>query len=90
MSNASGMSLHIGINVLDKNGYPLKPEHPDYPDGWDGYLESCEYDAEELCELAREQGVRVTRIAHGVPMGGELEYIDGNTLSHAFAGRQDL
>ena len=56
MSQASGMSLHIGINVLDKKGYPLKPEHPDYPDGWDGYLESCEYDAEELCELARAQG----------------------------------
>ena len=41
-------------------------------------------------ELAHAQGVHVTRIAHGVPMGGELEYIDGNTLSHAFAGRQDL
>ena len=56
MSKASGMSLHIGINYLDKTGYPLKPEHPDYPDGWDGYLESCEYDAEELCEMARQQG----------------------------------
>ena len=31
--------------------------------------------------------VRVTRIAHGVPMGGELEYVDGGTLSHAFTGR---
>jgi recombination protein RecR len=31
--------------------------------------------------------VKVTRIAHGVPMGGELEYVDGGTLSHAFAGR---
>ena len=46
--------------------------------------------AHYIGELAREQGVRVTRIAHGVPMGGELEYIDSNTLSHAFAGRQDL
>jgi recombination protein RecR len=41
-------------------------------------------------ELARAHGVRPTRIAHGVPMGGELEYIDGGTLSHAFAGRQDI
>ncbi len=56
MSDARGMSLHIGINVLDKKGYPLKPPMPDYPDGWDGYLESCEYDAEELCELAKQQG----------------------------------
>jgi recombination protein RecR len=40
--------------------------------------------------MAHARGVRVTRIAHGVPMGGELEYIDGNTLSHAFAGRTEL
>ena len=46
--------------------------------------------AHYIAELARDHGVRLTRIAHGVPMGGELEYIDGNTLSHAFAGRQDL
>ena len=46
--------------------------------------------AHYIAELARDHGVRVTRIAHGVPMGGELEYIDGNTLSHAFAGRQDI
>ncbi len=31
--------------------------------------------------------VKVTRIAHGVPLGGELEFIDGGTLAHAFAGR---
>lgn len=43
-----------------------------------------------VSEMARLQGVRTTRIAHGVPMGGELEYIDGGTLSHAFAGRQEI
>ncbi len=41
-------------------------------------------------ELARENGVRATRIAHGVPLGGELEYVDGGTLAHAFAGRREL
>jgi recombination protein RecR len=40
-----------------------------------------------LAEMARGQGVKVTRIAHGVPMGGELEYVDGGTLSHALSGR---
>ena len=40
-----------------------------------------------LAEMARGSGVKVTRIAHGVPMGGELEYVDGGTLSHAFSGR---
>jgi recombination protein RecR len=41
-------------------------------------------------ELARDHGIRTTRIAHGVPMGGELEYIDSGTLSHAFSGRREL
>jgi recombination protein RecR len=43
-----------------------------------------------LAEMARGARVKVTRIAHGVPMGGELEYVDGGTLSHAFSGRQPL
>ena len=32
--------------------------------------------------------IKISRIAHGVPIGGELEYIDGRTLVHSFAGRQ--
>jgi len=43
-----------------------------------------------LSDLARAHAVRATRIAHGVPMGGELEYIDSGTLAHALAGRQAL
>lgn len=34
--------------------------------------------------------VRLTRIAHGVPLGGELEYIDGGTIVHALAGRRSV
>ena len=34
------------------------------------------------------QTINVTRIAHGVPIGGELEYVDSGTLAHAFAGRK--
>ena len=41
-----------------------------------------------LAQLARQRGVKASRIAHGVPVGGELEYIDGGTLAHAMAGRQ--
>ncbi len=44
--------------------------------------------AHYLSEIARERGIPTTRIAHGVPLGGELEYVDGGTLAHAFAGRQ--
>jgi recombination protein RecR len=43
-----------------------------------------------IANLARERGIRATRIAHGVPLGGELEFIDGGTLSRAFAGRREL
>ena len=43
-----------------------------------------------LSELARARGLRATRIAHGVPIGGALEYIDGGTLAHALAGRHSL
>lgn len=46
--------------------------------------------AHYIGEMARERGIRSTRIAHGVPIGGELEYVDGGTLAHAFAGRRDL
>jgi len=43
-----------------------------------------------VSELARVHGITTTRIAHGVPMGGELEYIDSGTLSHAFASRREV
>jgi recombination protein RecR len=46
--------------------------------------------ANYLTDIARSQGVRTSRIAHGVPIGGELEYVDGGTLSHAFQGRIQL
>jgi len=41
-----------------------------------------------ITEQVRTQGVTVSRIAHGVPLGGELEYVDVGTLAHALSGRQ--
>lgn len=46
--------------------------------------------AHYLAQLARAGGVRPTRLAYGVPLGGELEYVDRGTLAHAFGGRQVL
>ena len=46
--------------------------------------------AQYLGDLARDAGAAVSRIAHGVPMGGELEYVDAGTLSHAFTGRRPV
>ena len=45
--------------------------------------------AHYLAEMARERGIRATRIAQGVPMGGELEFVDGGTLAQAIAARRD-
>jgi recombination protein RecR len=44
--------------------------------------------AHYLADLALRNSVIASRIAHGVPLGGELEYVDGGTLSHAFYGRR--
>lgn len=46
--------------------------------------------AQYLSNLLKDHGVSVTRIAHGVPMGGGLEYADAVTLSHALQGRTRL
>jgi recombination protein RecR len=43
-----------------------------------------------LAEVVGRFGLRASRIAHGVPVGGELEYVDGGTLAHALAGRQAI
>ena len=40
--------------------------------------------------LIKPSGIRVTRIAHGIPVGGDLEYTDEVTLSKAMEGRRDL
>jgi len=45
--------------------------------------------AHYLSDLIRARGIRATRIAYGVPIGGELEYTDRNTLARALAGRRD-
>ena len=43
-----------------------------------------------IAAQVKELGIKVTRIAHGVPVGGELEFVDGGTLAHAMAGRRSL
>ncbi len=46
--------------------------------------------AHYIAELARRAGVSVSRIAYGVPVGGELEYLDAHTLVYAFEGRRRI
>lgn len=46
--------------------------------------------AHYIAEQLRDVEVSISRIAHGVPVGGELEYVDGGTLAHALAGRRQM
>ena len=43
-----------------------------------------------LARLVKDKGVRATRLAHGVPIGSDLEYLDGATLERALSGRRDF
>ncbi len=46
--------------------------------------------AHYIAESIKPLGITVTRIAQGIPVGGELEYVDGGTLSHAIQGRKNI
>lgn len=46
--------------------------------------------AHYISQLAHVRNIHVTRLAHGIPLGGELEYVDSGTLSHAFSGRESI
>jgi recombination protein RecR len=54
------------------------------------YTNEGEATAHYLTNLLRQQGLHVTRIARGVPVGGELEYVDAGTLAQAFRERKDI
>jgi len=43
-----------------------------------------------IAEMAKKFAIKVSRIAHGVPVGGELEFVDSTTLSHSFSGRTEI
>lgn len=54
------------------------------------YTPEGEATAHYVGEMASERGLRTTRIAHGIPVGGELEYVDAGTLAQALRGRREL
>ena len=43
-----------------------------------------------LADLCKGQGIKVTRLAHGIPSGSDLEYIDAGTVQQAVSGRREL
>jgi recombination protein RecR len=46
--------------------------------------------AHYIADLTKPLGIRTSRIAHGVPVGGELDYVDSTTIAHAFSGRRNF
>ncbi|WJG08007.1 recombination mediator RecR [Aliiglaciecola sp. LCG003] len=46
--------------------------------------------AHYIAQMCKDRSLSATRLAHGMPVGGELEYVDGNTLIHAFTGRRSI
>ena len=46
--------------------------------------------AHYISRLVADQIPNISRIAHGVPLGGEIEYTDGGTLTHALQGRRNI
>jgi recombination protein RecR len=46
--------------------------------------------AHYIAQMCKSHDIQATRLAHGVPVGGELEYVDGNTMIHAFTGRRSM
>ncbi len=46
--------------------------------------------AHYIAQMCKSNDIQATRLAHGMPVGGELEYVDGNTLTHAFTGRRSM
>lgn len=54
-----GISLHIGVNKLDPDGYKYWKKNSDQLHGWDGKLGGCEFDAQAYAEIAKSQGYEV-------------------------------
>ena len=46
--------------------------------------------AQYIADIAGRHGVKSSRLARGIPLGGELEFVDGGTLSRALSGRQQI
>ena len=77
------LKLEMLVNML------AKPECEELIIATGSTLEG-ETTAQYLAHIAEQGSIKATRLAHGVPLGGDLEYIDNSTLAHAFASRTHL
>lgn len=75
---------------IDKLGHLLKVESVNEVILATNPTVEGEATAHYIGQMCKELNIKASRIAHGVPIGGELEYVDGSTLTHALNGRQVL
>ena len=57
---------------------------------YDSLIKLKEAPLKDIEEIIKPIGIKVTRIAHGIPVGGDLEYTDEITLTKALEGRREL
>lgn len=76
----------LGLDVLQKR---LQQEHIEEIILATNPTVEGEITAQYIADLAKQVKIKTSRIAHGVPLGGELEYVDSGTLTRAFSGRQN-
>jgi recombination protein RecR len=77
----------LGMDLLTRRVEALEPEEVILATN---LTVEGEATAHYIHDLLRERVGRITRIAHGVPLGGELEFIDGGTIVHAMQGRRNF
>lgn len=77
----------LGLDLLERRARELQPAEVIL--ATNPTVEG-EATAHFISELLRDSVGNITRIAHGVPLGGELEFIDGGTLVHALQGRRSI
>ena len=77
----------LGMDVLTRRVAALCPEEVILATN---LTVEGEATAHYIHDLLRDSVAKISRIAHGVPLGGELEYIDGGTIVHAMQGRRNF
>jgi recombination protein RecR len=77
----------LGLELLEER---LKTERPNEVVLATSVTVEGDATAHLVAALAQRHNVRATRIAYGVPVGGELEFVDGGTLSRALNGRREV
>ena len=76
--------------VTSSAGGALEVVFFDAEDGREVFRQELSLWDDDTGERIRRPGIRITRLARGIPVGSGLEYVDGTTIGEALAGRQEM